>query len=232
MAETAPNTPRRLDIRKYPNRRYYDSTRSRHVTLEEIHNLIRDGYEVQITDSKTEQDITAKVLGQIIIELDPPKMGVFPVPMLHRLLRSNEQLVNDFVTRYNQALSAFLDSQRSMEQYLRNAMGVPVPAPTVADWAKLMWGPFNPALWGTQRPQSAEAPSAEQPQPAVPPSAPPPADDQDVRHLVDELKQQVRDLQEQLKDSAGRKHRNGGAPDRPQRNHAAPSPRSQNNGDR
>ena len=118
MAENIQSdAPKRLDIRKYPNRRYYDSTRSRHVTLEEIHSLIRDGYEVQITDSKSEQDITAKVLGQIIIELDPPKMGVFPVPLLHRLLRSNEQLANDFITRYNQALSAFLDSQRNVPHF-------------------------------------------------------------------------------------------------------------------
>jgi len=89
-----------LRIRKYPNRRYYDSTRSRHVTLEEIHNLIRQGYEVEVTDSKTGQDITAKLLGQIIVELDPPKMGVFPVSMLHRLLRSNQELVGDFIQKY------------------------------------------------------------------------------------------------------------------------------------
>jgi polyhydroxyalkanoate synthesis regulator protein len=44
---------RTLAIRKYPNRRYYDSTRSQHVKLEEIHELIRQGYEIQVTDSKT-----------------------------------------------------------------------------------------------------------------------------------------------------------------------------------
>ncbi len=75
-----------LEIKKYPNRRYYDATRSRHVTLEEINNLIRDGYEVRVTDSKTGQDITAKVLAQIILELDSPKLGIFPVPLLHRLI--------------------------------------------------------------------------------------------------------------------------------------------------
>src|SRR6185369_3134878 len=140
---------KRLRIRKYPNRRYYDSTRSRHVTLEEIHNLIRQGYEIEVTDSKTGQDITAKLLGQIIIELDPPKMGVFPVSMLHRLLRSNQELVSDFIQKYfNQPLTAFFDSQRNMEQVFRQAMGVQSPAPTVADWAKMMWGPFNTSLWG------------------------------------------------------------------------------------
>ncbi len=221
MAEAPEGTPKRLEIRKYPNRRYYDSTRSRHVTLEEIYAAIRDGYEVQITDSKTEQNITAKVLGQIIVDLDSPKLGAFPVPLLHRLLRSNEQLVNDFVQKYNQALSAFLDSQRSVEQYLRNAIGVHVPSPTVADWAKLMWGSFNPALWSPQQPphmpqQAApvEPPTSSGPAP-VPPqqqsqegdarpaaAAPPPgnngANDQQLRHQVDDLRQQVEHLQSQL----------------------------------
>jgi polyhydroxyalkanoate synthesis repressor PhaR len=216
MAEEPEGTPKRLEIRKYPNRRYYDSTRSRHVTLEEIYAAIRDGYEVQITDSRTEQDITAKVLGQIIVDLDSPKLGAFPVPLLHRLLRSNEQLVNDFVHKYNQALSAFLDSQRSVEQYLRNAMGVHVPSPTVADWAKLMWGPFNPALWSQQqRPHMQQQPTplepptpaspapAPQPQEAAPQSAAPPpasngANDQQLRQQVDDLRQQIEYLQSQL----------------------------------
>ena len=154
MADTGSATAKSLVIRKYPNRRYYDTTRSRHVTLEEIYALIRDGYEVQVTDSKTGHDITPKVLAQIIIELDSPKLGVFPVPMLHRLLRSNQELVSDFVEKYfNQPLTAFLDSQRNMEQCFRQAIGIQTPTPTVADWAKMMWGPFNPAFWSSGRGQ-------------------------------------------------------------------------------
>ena len=155
--------PRRLQLRKYPNRRYYD--------------------------------ITAKVLAQIIIELDPPKLSVFPVALLHRLLRSNEQIVNDFVQRYfNQALTAFLDSQRGVEQYLRQAMGLQTPAPTVADWTKILWGPFNPSLWSAQRAAGSDASAAASP----PPPPPPPTEDQALRPLVDQLQRQIADLQEQL----------------------------------
>lgn len=187
--------PRRLQLRKYPNRRYYDITRSCHVTLEKMHTLIRDGYELEISDSKTGDDITAKVLAQIIIELDPPKLSVFPVALLHRLLRSNEQIVNDFVQRYfNQALTAFLDSQRGVEQYLRQAMGLQTPAPTVADWTKILWGPFNPSLWSAQRAAGSDASAAASP----PPPPPPPTDDQALRPLVDQLQRQIADLQEQL----------------------------------
>jgi polyhydroxyalkanoate synthesis repressor PhaR len=196
---------KRLDIRKYPNRRYYDSTRSRHVTLEEIYALIRDGYEVQVTDSKTGEDITAKVLAQIIIDLDTSKLGVFPAPLLHRLLRSNEQIVQDFVDKYfNQALSAFLDSQRGFEQYLRQAMGLQSAVPTVADLTKMMWGPLSPGLWGQRSspvaPHPAPAPTpapqaAPAAQPAVAPHPPATAaaasKDDDLRDVVDQLKQEV-----------------------------------------
>jgi len=128
-----------LEIRKYSNRRYYDTTRSRHVTLDEIHNLIRQGHMVRVIDSKTRRDITSEVLIQIILELDPPKLELFPVPLLHRLLRSNERMLVDFVQRYfTQPLGALLESQRSMEQVFREAMGLSSPAPLVTDWAKTM----------------------------------------------------------------------------------------------
>ena len=184
MAESNEQDPAKvLRIRKYPNRRYYDSTRSRHLTLEELYAAVRDGYEISVTDSKTGQDITAKVLAQIIIDLDPPKLGVFPVPLLHRLLRANEQLVQDFTQKYfNQALEAFLDSQRKFEQSMRHALGLRAPVPTVADWTRMMWGPFNPAAatgeGGATHPGNNASAGEDQ--------------------TVDELRKQVADLQKQL----------------------------------
>lgn len=156
--------PRLLQISKYPNRRFYDKTRSRHLTLEEIHALIRDGYEVRVTDSKTGEDITAKILGHIILELDSPKLDVFPVDLLHRLLRANEQLVVDFTQRYfSQAFMAFMDSRKKTEEYLRQAMGLQSKPTAVTDWAKMMWGPLNPAVWaGRPGEAQAEKGSAEQ----------------------------------------------------------------------
>jgi polyhydroxyalkanoate synthesis repressor PhaR len=189
-----------LRIRKYPNRRYYDSTRSRHLTLEEIYAAVRDGYEIEVADSKTGEDITAKVLAQIIIDLDPPKLGVFPVPLLHRLLRANEQLVQDFTQKYfNQALEAFLDSQRKFEQSMREALGLRSAAPTVADWTKLMWSPFNPMGWN-----GGGGPSNGMPPPA--PSAAP-AEAGAAAPQADELRRQIAELQKQLAKQSGKRPR-------------------------
>ena len=88
-----------MDIRKYANRRFYDATRSKHITQEEIHQFIRNGHEVRVTDAKTGEDITVRVLAQIILDMDEPKLAVFPVELLHRLIQSNETLMHDFVEK-------------------------------------------------------------------------------------------------------------------------------------
>ena len=171
MSDTASAEPTRLSIRKYPNRRYYDASRSRHVTLEEIYALIRDGNEIQVTDSRSGQDITAKVLAQIIIELDPFKLGVFPVPLLHRLLQSNERAVSDFARRYfEQMLTSFLDSQRDLQQYWQGMMGIRSPVPTLADWTRVMWSP----LAGGGPPPAPARPAPVPPEDATPAVQPAP----------------------------------------------------------
>src|SRR5690348_292092 len=132
-----------LEIKKYPNRRYYDATHSRHLTLEEIRSLIQQGYDIRVVDAKTSSDITAQVLTQIILELDTPKLDSLPVPLLVRIIRMNDQLVKDFVEKYfNQALKSFLDYQQQVEEQIRRTHGLPTVFPTVAAWTKAMLQPF------------------------------------------------------------------------------------------
>ena len=195
MAQASRDDGRRLAIRKYPNRRYYNATRSRHVTLEEIHALIRDGYEVEVTDSKSGEDLTAKVLTQIVLEMDSPKLQIFPAALLHRLIRDNEELVREFVDKYfTQALTAFLDSQRQFESYLRRTFALQAPMFVAPDWANMVLGPFAKQL----RP----APVA-QPEWSDPPSGDTPDDRQGLRAEIEELRRQVRTLQDQLSQRKG-----------------------------
>src|SRR5204863_7464962 len=86
MAEESQTEPKKLEIKKYPNRRYYDSTHSRHLTLDEIRSLVQDGYDIRVTDSKTSTDITQQVLTQIILALETQKLDSFPVPLLVRFI--------------------------------------------------------------------------------------------------------------------------------------------------
>jgi polyhydroxyalkanoate synthesis repressor PhaR len=147
MALTA--EPKKLEIKKYPNRRYYDATHSRHLTLDEIRSMIQQGYDLTVTDAKTGADITAQVLTQIILELDTPKLDSLPVPLLVRIIRMNDQLVKDFIEKYfNQALKSFLDYQQQVEEQIRRTHGLPSVFPSVSAWTKAMLEPFASAFSG------------------------------------------------------------------------------------
>lgn len=78
-----------IRIRKYPNRRLYDTSRSQHLTHDGVLALIAEGHTVQVTDSRTGTDITNAVLLQIMIERDPAKVGSLPSEIIHRAMRSD-----------------------------------------------------------------------------------------------------------------------------------------------
>src|SRR6516225_12336862 len=130
---------RHLNIKKYANRRYYDTTLSRHLTLDEIQALVQQGYDITVVDAKTGADITAQLLTQIILELDTAKLDSLPVPLLVRLIRMNDQLIKDFVEKYfNQALHSFLDYQQQVEEQIRRTHGLPAVFPSMSAWTKAM----------------------------------------------------------------------------------------------
>src|ERR1051326_1459567 len=160
MGVEAEAGPKRLEIKKYPNRRYYDTTHSRHLTLDEIRSLIQQGYDLHVVDAKSGSDITGQVLTQIILELDTPKVDSLPVPLLVRLIRMNDQLVKDFIEKYfNQALKSFLDYQQQVEEQIRRTHGLPSVFPSVSAWTKAMLEPFASAF-SAPSPEKAPAASA------------------------------------------------------------------------
>src|SRR5437588_1392581 len=188
MVETGESAAKRLELKKYPNRRYYDATHSRHLTLDEIRSLIQQGYDIQVTDAKSGADITAQVLTQIILELDTTKLNSFPVPLLVRVIRMNDQLVKDFIDKYfNQALKSFLDYQQQVEEQIRRAHGLPPVFPSVSAWTKAVLQPFASAFSGAsgERPTEASAPPAQ-------------PDSDELRRLVREFQAQEAALKKQL----------------------------------
>jgi len=157
MAEESQAEPKKLEIKKYPNRRYYDATHSRHLTLDEIRGLIQHGHDIRVVDAKTSADITAQVLTQIILEFEAPKLDSLPVPLLVRIIRMNDQLIKDFVEKYfNQALKSFFDYQKQLEEQFRQTHGLPSMFSPVAAWTKAMLQPFATVF----RPPEESAPQA------------------------------------------------------------------------
>ena len=103
-------------IRKYPNRRLYDVTRSKHLTLDELVELIKQGREVQVIDSKTREDITPAVLAQVVLEQNS---YLFSADFLHQLIRNQDGLIGDFLTEF---LPKVLDSYLETRDLMRRQM--------------------------------------------------------------------------------------------------------------
>ncbi len=88
-----------VKITRYPNRRFYDHSASSYVSLEEIEQVVRTGKSVEVRDSQTGDDLTRIVLARIIMERQPEKMQLFPIDMLHFMVRSNA-VMSDFLRDY------------------------------------------------------------------------------------------------------------------------------------
>ena len=145
MAKNDSDEPRTLEIRKYQNRRYYDRTRSRHLSLQQIHKLIVEGYNIRVLDAKTNEDITSKVLTQILLEYEPVKLDMFSNELLTRAIRVNDRLLRDFVDVYfRQAFEAFCGSQKQIDQMLRQAHHLTTALPTAAASAANLFSPWMP----------------------------------------------------------------------------------------
>src|SRR5215813_12293370 len=133
--------PGPLLIRKYSNRRFYDTTRSCNVTLEELHGLITDGWDLRISDSRTDEDLTNAVLTQLILEHHAPKLAIFPAAILHQIIRTQQQFLGGIVEQFfRQTLEAQRTTQEQWARFLQNTLGfVPPgvsPGPTGVDWMR------------------------------------------------------------------------------------------------
>ncbi len=92
-------------IRKYANRRLYDTTTSRHITQEELYRLVTRGTIVRILDASTEEDITNQTLALALIEHDPAKLRLMPTWLLHQMIRLHEQALGGWISALWQPLA-------------------------------------------------------------------------------------------------------------------------------
>lgn len=89
-----------ITIKKYSNRRLYDSTNKRYVTLEDIALLIREGSEIKVIDSQSGDDISKVILIQVILESEKNKEDILPVSFLHMLIKYGNKVAKDFFENY------------------------------------------------------------------------------------------------------------------------------------
>jgi polyhydroxyalkanoate synthesis repressor PhaR len=93
----APGTPRAPKIiKRYTNRKLYDTVESRYVTLDEIAEMVKAGAEVQIVDNRSKEDLTSVTLAQIIFE-EEKKTSKMPLSMLREIIRTGGERLQTFI---------------------------------------------------------------------------------------------------------------------------------------
>lgn len=85
-------------IKRYTNRKLYDTVESRYVTLDEIGEMVKRGVEVRIVDNKSKEDLTSVTLAQIIFE-EEKKTSRMPLGMLRDIIRSGGERIEEFIQK-------------------------------------------------------------------------------------------------------------------------------------
>ncbi|MDP7058862.1 MAG: polyhydroxyalkanoate synthesis regulator DNA-binding domain-containing protein [Candidatus Marinimicrobia bacterium] len=107
-----------IRITKYSNRRIYDSTNSQHLTLDQLVELIKEGHDVEVIDSKSKEDLTQAVLMQILIE--DKGSHLFSASFLHQLIRNREGVLGEFFSDFvPKMLDAYLETQDSFRKQMQ-----------------------------------------------------------------------------------------------------------------
>jgi polyhydroxyalkanoate synthesis repressor PhaR len=112
-------------IRKYPNRRLYDTVESRYVTLADIRRLVVERIDFVVLDRKTQQDITRSILLQVIAEQEGGTESLMSRDFLSQVIRSYGSGLHDFVGRYlDESIQLFAKEQRELRDRFKNVVGI------------------------------------------------------------------------------------------------------------
>lgn len=124
-------------IKKYENRRLYDATNSRYVNLEEVAQLVQQGYDVQVVDAASGEDITRLILTQIIAEGAKTSDSNFPLDILRQMVIASGRASQESAVRYTKAmLDLYQSTYRAMApalnpfDFLQGQGATPVQAAT------------------------------------------------------------------------------------------------------
>ena len=175
------SSPPTLIIKKYENRRLYNTLTSQYINQEQVAQLVRDGYDVQVVDASTGEDITRLVLAQIVLEDAKTPDSVFPLDVLRQMILASGRATQEGALRYMKAM---------MEMYQNAYRALPQPI-----------NPFE-LLQGRwmQPPAPADAAQASDVAAAAPnqPGAPGRAETQASASEVEELKRRIGELETRL----------------------------------
>jgi polyhydroxyalkanoate synthesis repressor PhaR len=160
-------------IKKYANRRLYDASISKHVTLEDIRDLIVRGEKIKVVEDKSGEDITRLILLQVIAEQEQFGKPILTTQLLESIIRYYGGPMQDFMAGYlEQSVAAFMKQQESVQQQVSQMLtNSPPPMNAMADLARQnmeMWSRMQEGMLQMLVPARKPRSSPEADEPADP----------------------------------------------------------------
>ncbi len=149
-----------VTIKKYANRRLYNTTTSSYVTLDHLCEMVKDGTDFMVYDAKTGEDITHTVLTQIIMEEESKGHNLLPIKFLRQLIPFYGDSLAGFVPRYLElSMDTFSRDQERMRAYLEQAFGGFFPFKQFEEMGKANMAVFQRTMNMFAPPGSGGAPA-------------------------------------------------------------------------
>jgi polyhydroxyalkanoate synthesis repressor PhaR len=124
VSETKSGAPGPIIIKKYANRRLYNTQTSSYVTLDHLCTMVKDGVEFEVRDARSGEDITRQVLAQIIFEEENKGQHLLPIQFLRQLIRFYGDSLQAFVPSYlEMSMESFTQNQQEMREKFAEAFG-------------------------------------------------------------------------------------------------------------
>jgi polyhydroxyalkanoate synthesis repressor PhaR len=137
-------------IKKYPNRRLYDTAISSYITLEDVRRLVLENVTFQVLDAKTDEDISRNILLQIILEQEEGGEPIFSTDVLQQIIRFYGDTLQAVIASYlDKSLKLFVSHQHSLREQMQN-VGVSQPLALmreIADQNISLWKEMQEGLF-------------------------------------------------------------------------------------
>ena len=110
-------------VKKYPNRRLYDTAVSKYVALDNIRRLVVDGVPLRVVDAKTEEDITRSILLQIIVEQEDRGQPILTTKLMEKIIRFYGDTLQALMATYlERSVDSFVTQQETLHKHVASLM--------------------------------------------------------------------------------------------------------------
>lgn len=145
MADKADTAP--ITIKKYANRRLYNTATSSYVTLDHLAEMVKEGTDFVVYDAKTGDDITRQVLTHIIVEEESKGQNLLPISFLRHLISFYGDSLQTLVPGYlDTSMQAFAQNQEAMRETLQDTLGTIAPFSQFEEMGRQNMAMFEQAM--------------------------------------------------------------------------------------